>query len=91
MGTDSAHNKDLVSEWIERSPWKPGADEVRIRGTGIPVWALIGYLPAVDDDPAQVAKDYELPVEAVQAAIAYYHEHQVAIDARLAQNAAIVD
>lgn len=80
--------QDLVTEWIEPDPYKPWEGDARIRDTGVHVWALIGYLPAVHDDPARVAADYELPIEAVEAAIAYYRRHRHAIDARLAMNAA---
>ena len=38
----------------------------------------------------QVAKDYELPVDAVRAAVAYYERNREAIDARLAQNATTI-
>jgi uncharacterized protein (DUF433 family) len=90
MSTETMPNERLIARWIEPSPYLPGVDEARIRETGVPVWALIGYLPAVGDDPARVAHDYELPVEAVQAALAYYRKHRPAIDARLAQNAGTV-
>lgn len=79
--------KRLLARWISPNPYKPSDAEARISGTGIPVWALIGYLPAVNGDEHQVAKDYNIPVEAVVAAMEYYHAHQAAIDARLAVNA----
>lgn len=90
MSTATLTEREQIAHWIKPNPYKPGKGEVRIRDTGVPVWALIGYLPAVADDPAQVARDYELPLEAVQAAIAYYQKHRAAIDARLDQNAGVV-
>lgn len=90
MSTNMLNERELISRWIVPNPYQPGEDEGRIRDTGVPVWALIGYLPAVADDPVQVARDYELPLEAIQAAIAYYQKHRAAIDARLAQNAGVV-
>ena len=88
MNADTRAGESLMTRWIEANPRKPWEAEARILGTGIPVWALIGYLPAVDDDYEQVAHDYGLPLEAVRAAVAYYHTHRAAIDARLAANAA---
>ena len=50
------------------------------------IWALIGYLPAVDGELAQVAEDYGVPLEAVEAAIAFYQRYPAIIDARIAAN-----
>ncbi len=52
------------------------------------MWALIGYLGMVDGNADQVALDYVLPREAVEAALAYYRRHQAVIEARIAANAA---
>ena len=80
----------LFTKWITASDYSASAGEARIAGTGVPVRALIGHLPAADNDVCQVAKDYELPVDAVRAAIAYYQRNREAIDARLAQNATTI-
>ena len=40
----------------------------------------------VDGDLDQVATDYDITREAVDAALAYYRMHKAAIDARLAAN-----
>lgn len=37
-------------------------------------------------DFAQVAADYDLPVGAVAAALAYYRRHQATVDARILLN-----
>lgn len=78
-------NTELIARYIEENPHRPGADEVRLIGFGVSVWALIGYLHGVGD-PKQVAADYDLPPEAISAAIAYYEQHPAIIDARLAAN-----
>ncbi len=80
--------QDLITRWIEPHPWRGDVAEARLKEFGISVWALIGYLCMVDEDPARVASDYRIPEEAVTAAVAYYQQHQAAIDARLAANAA---
>jgi hypothetical protein len=36
----------------------------------------------------QAARDYEIPMEAAEAAVAYYQQHRPLIDARIAVNAA---
>lgn len=60
--------------------------EVVIQATGTPVWAIIGYLPAVGGDLERVARDHEIDLEGVIAAVAYYLDHQALIDWRLVQN-----
>ena len=79
---------ELIDRWIEPDRLRPGADEARLRQHGMHVWALVGHYQAIGGDAAQVARDYRLPVEAVEAALAYYQKHKCLIDARLAANAA---
>jgi uncharacterized protein (DUF433 family) len=79
---------DLIARWIEPDPNRPGAYNVWIVEYCIHVWALIGHLEAVDNCVDRVAEDYDIPVEAVRAAVDYYRAHKEIIDARLAANAA---
>ncbi len=79
---------DLIQKHVEQNPYHPGRGEARIIGTGIPVWALVAYRQAAHGDIARVATDYELPVEAVEAAMVYYEQNRAAIDARLEANEA---
>ena len=79
----------LIACYIEENPRLPGPAEARLRRYGTSVWALISYLhDAVEGDIATAAADYEIPVDAVRAALAYYHRHRDPIDARTAWNAA---
>ena len=80
--------QELIERWIEQQPHRPDLAEARLVEFGIPVWALVGYLEAVGNDVAQVAADYEVPRDAVEAALAYYRQHHQVIDARIAANAA---
>lgn len=73
---------DLSSEYIELNPDSPSPADARLRTYGISVWAIIGYLEAVHDDLARVAADYDIPLDAVRAALAYYRRHKAVIDAR---------
>jgi uncharacterized protein (DUF433 family) len=79
---------ELIERYIEPNPHKPWASEARLIDYGVPVWALVGHMNAVYGEVAQVAKDYHLPEEAVEAALAFYRRHQGVIDARLEENAA---
>jgi uncharacterized protein (DUF433 family) len=78
--------QELIEKYIERNRDRPSAAEARVAGYGVPVWALVGYLEAVHGDVAQVARDYQLPIESVEAALAYYRRHKVLIDDRLGAN-----
>jgi uncharacterized protein (DUF433 family) len=81
-------DQELIQKYIEPNPYRPGPADARIVDYGVSVWALVGYWRVVGEDVARVAEDYELPREAVAAAIAYYRENSEAIESRLAANAA---
>jgi uncharacterized protein (DUF433 family) len=79
----------LIAQYIEENPRQPGPTGARLRDYGTEVWALIGYLrDAVNGDVETAAADYEIPLEALEAARAYYRRHQGPIDGRIAWNAA---
>ncbi|MBI3972820.1 MAG: hypothetical protein HY332_16205 [Chloroflexi bacterium] len=78
----------LINQYIEESPYYPGKADARLREHGVPVWALIGHAQAINGDASQVAHDYDLPPEAVEAAFAFYRRYKAIIDDRLAANAA---
>jgi hypothetical protein len=44
-------------------------------------------MPARANDLAQVARDYDVPIDVVEAAFASYQRHRPEIDARIAANA----
>ncbi len=80
---------ELIARHIEENPYKPGAADVRLKESGVAVWAFIAYWQAArGGDLAAAAADYELSPEATQAALAYYRQHRELIDARIAVNAA---
>lgn len=79
---------ERVRRYLEPDPHHLGADEVRLKGFYVSVWAIIGYWKAYNGDVAEVAEGFEIPVEAVEAALTYYRRHREIIDARLDPNAA---
>ena len=77
----------LIERYVEPDPWHPWAGDARLRESGVHVWALIGHWHyGTNQDTEAVARDYNLPLQEVQAALAYYRRHTAAIDARLEQN-----
>jgi len=82
--------QQLIERYIDLDTdrYPGGRADARLREYGVPVWALIGQLRALSGDVDQVASDYELPREAVEAALAYYRSNKEYIDARLLLNSA---
>ena len=58
-------------------------DRARIGGHGVEVWSLIGYVKGIHGNRADVAAGFDLPIEAIEAAEAYYRRHKAIIDNRI--------
>lgn len=83
---EGATDEDLIDVWIEPDPRKPWTGDARVRDYFVHVWALVGHQRATDGGAEAIARDYGLPAQAVEAALAYYRRHGEAIDARLDEN-----
>ncbi len=83
---DTLTEDALIARFIVPHPTRPGVDHAIVAGHGVSVWALVGYLRGTNVSVQQVAADYDLPIEAVEAAMAYYRRHKALIDSRLAIN-----
>ncbi len=83
---DLRHQEKILSDYIRFDPTEPGVDQVRVVPADVPVWVIVAQLEGADGNVAQVAEDYELPREAVEAAIIFYRRNRAAIDARRAEN-----
>jgi uncharacterized protein (DUF433 family) len=77
----------LIAAYIEPHPGKPGIAEYRlhVEQNGYPVWSIVASLLNREDDE-QIAREYDISREAVEAVRAYYERNREAIDARLAAN-----
>ena len=73
----------IVTTYIEPQPGKRDPAEARLVPSGTPVWSLIGYLMGVDWDRERAARDYDIPVAAVDAAITYYQTHESDLTPRI--------
>ncbi len=83
---DLRHQEGLLSTYIHFDPSEPGVDQARVAPADVPVWVIVAQLEGVNENVTQVAEDYELPREAVEAAIIFYRRNRAAIDARRAEN-----
>lgn len=79
-------DQDLIERYIDDRPY--GKADARLRDYGVHVWAIIGQLRAAEGDLDEVAQDYCVPREAIEAALAYYRHNKEYIDARLLLNSA---
>lgn len=94
----NSRDVDKLRRMVGSDKHRPGADRWRLIAEQVPVWAIIGYIGALagttdpdavnDEVLAQAAYDYDIPFEAVQAAMLYFREHRCAIDTLLEANAA---
>jgi uncharacterized protein (DUF433 family) len=78
----------LIEKYIMwDSNWST-ADEARVKGYGMNVWALVAQWQIENGDISEVAKAYDVPDEVVEATLAFYRRHKKVIDARLTLNRA---
>lgn len=87
--TTERERATLIARHIMPDPTHPGLAHYRLRAFGIAVWALVAYYEAVGHDLARVAEDYDLPIDHVRAALAFYAEYSAAIDAYLSARRAV--
>jgi uncharacterized protein (DUF433 family) len=79
----------LIDRHIAVDPDGRGPADAYLKDYGTSVWALVAYLQGgAAGDARRAAADYEVPLEAVRAALAYYARHKAHIDARLLLNSA---
>lgn len=82
--TRSQTDQELIDRYIELNPRRPGRDRAQVKDAGVEVWALVGYYQGgAEGDIERVAHDYDIPVDAVRAALAYYASEKNLIDAWL--------
>jgi len=77
----------LIARYIAPHPHRAGTANVWLPGYGYSVWILADALNDVNGDRERVAREYELPEEAVEAVALYYDRHRKAIDAKILANA----
>jgi hypothetical protein len=82
-------DEQLIVKYYEPHPYET-LDKARLKVEGVEVWALVGHYRAlrgsVTRKRAQLAEDYDIPPEAVEATFAFYKRHKKIIDAKLLLN-----
>jgi uncharacterized protein (DUF433 family) len=84
--SDLRRQEMLLDSYIHLDPAESGVDQARVAPADVPVWVIVAQVEGAGGDVAQVAEDYELPREAVEAALIFYRRNRAAIDARRTEN-----
>jgi hypothetical protein len=71
----------IVDAMIEQDPNKPGRHNARYKEYGTHVSTILGVLQRTHGDIAETAREWQMPEEAVWAAIRYYERHKELFDA----------
>lgn len=88
MNTKATSEEQLITRWVEPNPHTAALAEAWVLPHCVSVWTVIRQLELDAGQIADVAGAYDIPDEAVQAAIAYYHRHKQEIDARIHEHRA---
>jgi uncharacterized protein (DUF433 family) len=75
-----------MRKWLKDNPHRISPYDVVVMPQFISVWVLISSVQGSHGDVCQVAEDYEIPVDAVRAALAYYLRFPEVIEARIDAN-----
>ena len=74
-------------QWLEPKPYKKHTRQLGIKGRNMIVWNLVGEILMNERTPEEVARDYHLPLEAVNEALEYYYANKEWIDAEVEEGA----
>jgi uncharacterized protein (DUF433 family) len=85
---DRTREAALIARHIDPNPHGRGPAEARLAEYGPAVWAIVAYWRAAGENAGEVARDFQVPAEAVEAALAFYRLHKDLIEARLLLSAA---
>lgn len=73
----------LIARYIAPRPHDDGRANAYLPEFGFRVATLIGYLQSIENDVRETARSYQLPEDAMLAAIAFYRQNRAVIDARI--------
>lgn len=77
-------------QWIQSTPGYAGG-RPRIAGTRIKVQFIAIWHERMGLSPDEIATEYDLPLSAIYAALAYYLDHRADIDAQIDEDEAYVE
>ncbi len=72
---------ELIKRYLEPDPHATSPAKWRVKEYGVPVWVLVANVLPDWSNAAQVASDYQIPVESLNAVRVYYRRNKEIIDA----------
>jgi hypothetical protein len=70
----------LINRYIEPNPWGRGRHAAKLKPYWVSVWVLVNRLNT-GTSVSELAREYNVPEEAVEAAQAFYEQNRAVIDA----------
>lgn len=70
-------------QWLEPKPYKKSTQQWGIKGRNMTVWNMVAPIVVREVTPEEMARRFDLPLEAVQEALAYYYANKEWIDAEV--------
>jgi hypothetical protein len=91
MVRNQISDDEMIATYIDPNPSGLGRSDARLKRYGNHVWLLVSRFRHGDLTVEQLAAEYAIPVEAAEAALAFYRCNKDAIDARILLNDAAFD
>lgn len=82
--------KQLIDQYVDPNPHGTGRQDAHLKVSGVSVWILVNRL-LTGTSIHDLAEEYHLPEQAVEAARAYYERYPELIDARILINNAFFE
>jgi uncharacterized protein (DUF433 family) len=81
---------ELIDRYIDQEvdQYAGGRADTRLRDSGVSVWAIVTFMRVYHNDQDKVAAHFDLSVQEIEAALAYYRANKAYIDARITLNEA---
>jgi uncharacterized protein (DUF433 family) len=67
-------------QWLEPKPDRTSTKQWGIKGRNMTVWNLVAQIVVRDVPPEDIARRFDLPLQAVQEALDYYYANKAWID-----------
>jgi hypothetical protein len=91
MVRNQLSDDELIAAYIDPNPFGTGRADARLKRYGNRVWLLVSRFRHGDLTVEQPAAEHGIPVEAAEAALAFYRCNTDVIDARIRLNDAVFD
>lgn len=74
---------ETTYQWLEPKPYRKFTQQMGIKGRNMTVWNLVADIVVSEVSPEEMARRFDLPLEAVQEALDYYYANKEWIDAEV--------